>query len=103
MPFLYSRPFALFAGKLSLENLMNIDMLRHFFVWCAIVNYAMLMLWFVLHLSLHGVFIKLGVRFFNMPAEKYDAVTLKGMLFLKLVIWAFNITPYLVLRFFVHS
>ena len=82
---------------------MNIDMLRHFFIWCAIINYAMLMLWFVLHIAMHGVFIRLGERFFNVPAEKYDALTLKGMLFLKLVIWVFNITPYLVLRFFVHS
>ncbi|MBV9216144.1 MAG: hypothetical protein JO053_08210 [Acidobacteria bacterium] len=81
---------------------MNTDMLRHFFAWCAILNYAMLILWFVLHIGMHGALVKLGERFFNIPAEKYDSISLKGMLFLKLVIWVFNITPYLVLRLFVH-
>ena len=30
---------------------MNIEMLRHFFAWCAVINYAMLLLWFFLPAS----------------------------------------------------
>jgi hypothetical protein len=82
---------------------MNIEMLRHFFAWCGVVNYAMLIVWFVLHLSAHGFLVGLCQRFFGVPAEKYDSISLKAMFFFKLAIWMFNITPYLVLRFFVHN
>ena len=77
---------------------MTIETLRHFFAWCAVINYAMLMLWFVLHLAAHGWLIGLSQRFFSVSAEKYDSISLKGMFYFKLSIWLFNIGPYLALR-----
>ena len=78
---------------------MTVETLRHFFGWCAVINYAMLMLWFVLHLAAHSLFTGLGQRFFNMSPEKYDSMALKGMLYFKLAIWLFNIAPYITLWF----
>ena len=77
---------------------MNIEMLRHFFAWCAVINYAMLLLWFVLHLAAHGLLVSLCQRFFGVPSEKYDSISLKAMFFFKLSIWLFFIAPYLALR-----
>ena len=77
---------------------MTIEMLRHFFAWCAVINYAMLVLWFLLHLVAHGFFVGLSQRFFGVSAEKYDSISLKAMFFFKLAIWLFNIAPYLALR-----
>ncbi len=77
---------------------MNIDMLRHFFAWCAVINYAMLLLWLALHLGAHSFMTRLSQRFFNVGADKYDSATYKGMLFFKLGIFLFNIAPYLALR-----
>ncbi len=77
---------------------MTIEMLRHFFGLCAVINYAMLILWFVLHLSAHRFLTGLSERFFNMPAEKYDSISLKAMFFFKLAIWLFAIAPYLALK-----
>ncbi len=73
---------------------MTID----FFLWCAVINYTLLIIWFILHLTLHGLFTGLGQRFFNMSPDRYDSMTCKGMLFFKLAIWLFNLAPYIALR-----
>ena len=77
---------------------MDIATLRHFFAWCFVFDYAMLLLWFGLHMGLHSTFVGLGRRFFNVTPEKYDSMTLYGMLFFKLAIFLFNLAPYLALR-----
>ena len=77
---------------------MTMETLRHFFAWCAVINYAMLMLWFVLHLAAHGWLVGLSQRFFSVSAEKYDSISLKAMFYFKLSIWLLNIGPYLALR-----
>jgi hypothetical protein len=77
---------------------MTAETLRHFFGWCAVINYAMLLLWFVLHLAAHGWLIGLSQRFFGIGAERYDSISLKAMFFFKLAIWLFSIAPYLALR-----
>lgn len=77
---------------------MTIETLRHFFAWCTVLNYTMLILWFVLHIAAHGFLTRLSQRFFGVSAEKYDSVSLKAMFFFKLGIWLFNISPYLALR-----
>ena len=77
---------------------MTIETLRHFFAWCAVINYAMLLLWFVLHITAHAPLVKMCERFFNVSGDKYDSISLKAMFFLKLSIWVFNIAPYLALR-----
>ena len=77
---------------------MTIETLRHFFAWCAVINYAMLILWFALHLTAHGWLVGLSQRFFNVSSEKYDLISLKAMFYYKLSIWLFNIGPYLALR-----
>ena len=77
---------------------MTAETFRHFFAWCAVINYAMMMLWFVLQLAAHRWLTGLGQRFFGVSAEKYDSISLKAMFFFKLAIWLFNIAPYLALR-----
>lgn len=77
---------------------MTIETVRHFFAWCFVFNYAVLLLWFAMHMGLHSWFTELSRRFFNVPPEKYDSSALMGMLFFKLAIFLFNLAPYLALR-----
>lgn len=77
---------------------MDIATLRHFFGWCFVFNYGMLLLWFAMHMSLHSTLTGLSQRFFNVTPDKYDSATFKGMLFYKLSIFLFNLAPYLALR-----
>jgi hypothetical protein len=77
---------------------MDIETVRHFFAWCTVINYAMLLLWFALHMSLNSWLVGISQRFFRIPPEKYDSATYKGMMFYKLAIFLFNLAPYLALR-----
>ena len=77
---------------------MSIEMLRHFFGWCAVINYAMLLLWFLLHMVAHGFFVSISEWFFGVSGEKYDSISIRAMFFFKLSIWLFCIAPYLALR-----
>jgi hypothetical protein len=77
---------------------MTAETLRHFFGWCAVFNYALLMLWFLLHLGAHSLLTGLGHRFFNMAPEEYDSMTCRGMLSYKIGIFLFSLAPYLALR-----
>ena len=76
---------------------MTVDMLRHFFAWCAVINYSLLIFWFVLSLAARGLLTRLSGRFFGVNAETYDRINLSAMFYFKLAIWLFNTTPYLVL------
>ena len=78
---------------------MTNEALRHFFAYCAVINYALLVLWFLLHVLAHGVLVILSQRFFAVGSEKYDSINLRAMFFFKLSIWLFCISPYLALRF----
>ncbi|MEP6788200.1 MAG: DUF6868 family protein [Acidobacteriota bacterium] len=77
---------------------MTVETLRHFFAWSAVINYAMLLLWFGLHMAAHSWLVGLSQRFFSVSTEKYDAISLKAMFYFKLGIWLFNVGPYLALR-----
>ena len=77
---------------------MTIDTLRHFFAWCSVINYSLLIFWFVLSLAAHGLLTRLYGKFFGVNAETYDRINLSAMFYFKLAVWLFNITPYLVLR-----
>ena len=77
---------------------MTNEALRHFFAWCAVINYGMLLLWFFLHIVAHGFFVGLSQRFFGVSGEKYDSISLRAMFIFKLSIWLFCISPYLALR-----
>ena len=77
---------------------MTIETLRHFFAWCFVVNYAILLLWFAMHMGLHSWAVGVSQRFFRVTPETYDSTTYRGMLFYKLGIFLFNLAPYLALR-----
>ena len=77
---------------------MNIDAIRHFFAYCAVINYALLLLWFFLHIAAHGLLIGISQRFFSVGSEKYDSISLRAMFYFKLSIWLFCISPYIALR-----
>jgi hypothetical protein len=77
---------------------MNIEMLRHFFAWCTVINFSILILWFVLHLAAHSQLTGLSRRFFSMNTDKYDSMSCKGMLAFKIGIFIFNLAPYIALR-----
>ena len=73
-------------------------MLRDMFLWCAIINYAMLLLWFLLFFAAHDWLQKLHAKFFRLSAEQFNGFNYVGIIFFKIGIFLFNIVPYIALR-----
>ncbi len=69
-----------------------------FLLWCALLNYGALLLWFLLFRAAHEPLYRLLSRWFRLTPERFDALNFAGMTFYKVLILALNLMPYLALR-----
>lgn len=79
---------------------MDFEALRAFLGWCTVVNFALL-LWWWLWIALAGDWVFRVHRGFiriEISRETFDAVHYAGMSLFKLLVLFFNLVPYLVLR-----
>jgi hypothetical protein len=77
---------------------MSIDVISNVFLWCTVINYAVLLVWVLLILLPHEWVYRLWGRWFRLTAEQFDAINFAGIAFYKLGILLFNLVPYLALR-----
>jgi hypothetical protein len=80
-----------------LENTMNTDVLRNFFMWSTIINYGLLMYWFLVFAFAHDRFERILGRVFRFAPEQFDVGNAIGMTIYKLGVIIFNLVPFLVL------
>jgi hypothetical protein len=77
---------------------MTPETLQSFFLWCTIIDYGVLLLWFALFVSVRPWLRRLHGRWFRLSDELFDALHYSGMGLFKLGILLFNLAPYLALR-----
>ncbi len=71
--------------------------IREVLLWCAIINYGLLVVWGVLFLLPHGWLYRLNARLSRLSPEQLDTVNYAGMVFYKVSIILFNLAPYIAL------
>lgn len=76
---------------------MNIRTTRRAFLWCAIINYCVLILWFLLYVLAHEWLQRYWARWFHLSTEQFDFLNFEGMMLLKIFILAFNLVPFVAL------
>ncbi|HCF94555.1 MAG TPA: hypothetical protein DEW46_05800 [Verrucomicrobia bacterium] len=77
---------------------MDIQMLTRFFMWCTIMNFAFLMLSFLL-LGIAGDFIyKLHSKWFSMQREKFNMLIYSFLGLYKILWLVLNVVPWVALR-----
>ena len=76
---------------------MTIEQLRHFFGWCALFNYALLVIWFLLAVWVRGPLLALCRGLFRISDETYDNLMFYGISFYKMATILFTVMPYLAL------
>lgn len=76
---------------------MNIDAIRRFLLWCAIINYGILLVWFLLFLGAHDWMQYIHTAWFNLTLGQFDALHYGGMTVFKIGILLFNLVPYIAL------
>jgi len=77
---------------------MTLLMLQALLGWCTVINFGVLMLWFVLYVLAKDWMYRLHSRWFSVSRERYEMVHLGGMAGYKLAIWMFNLAPYIALH-----
>lgn len=76
----------------------DIDTLRSFLGWAALLNYAVLIAWFAAFTLAGDALYRLHARWFRIPRETFDALHYGGMAVYKIGVLLFFLVPWLVLR-----
>ena len=76
---------------------MNIEFARDFLLWCTIINFGILMVWFVFFALAHDWVERLHGKWFRLSTEQFHAAHYTGMAFFKIGIILFNLVPLVVL------
>jgi hypothetical protein len=58
---------------------MSIAILRDFLLWCAVVNYAALIGWFLAFTFAHGLLYRLHAKWFRLSEHQFDVIHYCGM------------------------
>ncbi len=76
---------------------MSVEVLRSFLLWCTVINYAVLLAWFLVFALAHDGLQRLYGRWFRLSRDQFDVVHYAGMSVYKIGILLFNLVPAVVL------
>ena len=77
---------------------MTIERLTDFFLWCTLINGAMLILWTLSSMFLSDTVYRLHNRWFSMSREQHKILIYGFLGLFKIVYLVFNVTPYIALK-----
>jgi hypothetical protein len=77
---------------------MDLETVRDFFAWCTVINWGLLLFWFLYFKLGHDWIYKCHSKWFDIPVDKFDAIHYGGMAAYKMGTILFNLVPYLALR-----
>ncbi len=72
---------------------MSTESVRNFLLWCTIVNYVLLLVWFLFFAFGHDWIQRLHGRWFHLSRDQFDALHYGGMAIFKIGIILFNLAP----------
>jgi hypothetical protein len=77
---------------------MNIEIVRRSLLWCAVINYGILVVWFLFFMLAHDWMYQLHGRWFHLSVDQFDMLHYAGMSVYKLGILLLNLVPYIALH-----
>jgi hypothetical protein len=72
---------------------MDISLLKTFLLWCTVINYGVLLVWFGAFTLARGALFRLHTRWFQLAPEWFATVHYAGMAIYKIGILLFNLVP----------
>ena len=76
---------------------MTITVTRSFFLWCTVINYGVLLVWFLAFVFAHDWMFRIHGRWFRLSHDQFDALHYAGLSIFKIGIILFNLVPLIVL------
>lgn len=80
---------------------MDTQTLTSFFMWCSIINGAVLMLWTFATMFAGDLLYQSQYKWFPIPRDTFNVVMYSLIGFMKVMLIIFSLTPFIVLRFLV--
>jgi len=77
---------------------MTLDVTRNVLLWCTVLDYGILLVWFLAFVFAHDGMLRLHGRWFRLSREHFDALHYAGMSIFKIGIMLFNLVPCVVLH-----
>jgi hypothetical protein len=77
---------------------VSIEIASKALLWCAAINYAILIVWVMLLTFPHEWFYRLSNKCFGVSVEQFNAVNFGGLALYKIGIILLNLVPYVALR-----
>ena len=72
---------------------MTTNDIRHVLLWCVVLNYAVLIIWFGVFVFAHDWMYRLHTRWFKLSVETFDAMHYAGLSAYKIGILLLNLVP----------
>ncbi len=72
--------------------------MMNFLAWCTLINYSVLIIWFLVFKLGHDWLHLLHGKWFALNEQQFDLINYCGMGLFKLFILIFNLAPYLALH-----
>ena len=76
---------------------MSTELIRTFLLWCTVINYGVLLVWFLFFVFARDGIQRIHGRWFRLSSEQFDALHYAGMAIFKIGILLFNLVPLVVL------
>ena len=77
---------------------MTAEIVRSVLGWSSLINYGVLIVWFLFFILAHDWMYRVHTKFFTLTVEKFDSAHYGSMAFFKLLVIVLNLVPYLALR-----
>lgn len=76
---------------------MNMELVRDVLLWCTLINYGVLLWWFLVFAFAHEWMHRLHGRWFQLSVQQFDAIHYGAMALYKINIMVFNLIPLIAL------
>jgi len=76
---------------------MTVDVIRGFLLGCTVINYGILLVWFLVFVFAHDSMLHLHGRWFHLSPDQFDALHYGGMSIFKVRIMLLTLVPFVVL------
>ncbi len=77
---------------------MNIAQLTDFLLYCTLINYVILLIWFFAFIFAKNWMKKLHRQWFNLSDQNFDAIHYSAMAVYKIGILLLNLVPFIALK-----
>jgi Family of unknown function (DUF6868) len=77
---------------------MTIEILTRFLAWCLVINYGILILWFLVFVLARDWIYGLHRKWYPISPEQFNAINYAGIAFYKILVFVFVLVPYIALR-----